>query len=119
MKNLKGAILLFVITLFSAQVCRAAFPTKSNYTEVSTALTTASNTSHHRFTDAVRSVWTHSKAKIEQIVYIILAILPLGWLGMGLNDNFQGYDWLISLVLYLVLWLPGIIYTLIMMPKYY
>lgn len=59
------------------------------------------------------------KAAIDQVLYIILAIFPLGWLGMGLNDNFQGNDWLISLLLYIVLWLPGLIFTLIKMDKYY
>jgi len=58
-------------------------------------------------------------AAVPQILYIILAIFPLGWLAMGLNDNFKGNDWLISLVLYILGWLPGIIYTLIMMKKYY
>ena len=58
-------------------------------------------------------------AAIPQILYIILAILPLGWLGMGLNDEFTGIEWVLSLILYILMWLPGLIYTLIMMGKYY
>jgi uncharacterized membrane protein YqaE (UPF0057 family) len=58
-------------------------------------------------------------ASIPQWLYIVLAIFPLGWLGMGINDNFEGYDWAISLILYVLGWLPGIIYTLIMMKNYY
>ncbi len=58
-------------------------------------------------------------AEIPKLLYIILAIFPLGWLGMGINDNFEGWDWIISLLLYILGWLPGIIYTLIMMKKYY
>lgn len=56
---------------------------------------------------------------ISKGVYVILAIIGFGWLAMGLNDNFEGFDWLISLLLYILGWLPGVIYTLIMMKKYY
>ena len=58
-------------------------------------------------------------AKLSKGIYILLAFLGLGWLGMGLNDNFEGTDWIISLVLYLLFWLPGFIYTLVKMKKYY
>lgn len=58
-------------------------------------------------------------AEIPKILYVLLAIIGFGWLGMGINDNFNGWDWVISLVLYLLGWLPGLIYTLIKMNKYY
>jgi uncharacterized membrane protein YqaE (UPF0057 family) len=58
-------------------------------------------------------------SKISKGIYILLALFGLGWLGMGLNSNFEGSDWIISLVLYLLLWLPGFIYTLIKMKNYY
>ena len=58
-------------------------------------------------------------AEISKGLYIVLAIFGLGWLGMGLNDNFKGDEWLISLLLYILFWLPGFIYTLIKMKKYY
>lgn len=58
-------------------------------------------------------------AEISKGLYIVLAIFGLGWLGMGLNDNFKGDEWLISLLLYILLWLPGFIYTLVKMKKYY
>lgn len=73
----------------------------------------------HSFLQRVVNFLMPSKEAIPQILYIILAIFPLGWLGMGLNDNFTGSDWLISLILYLLMWLPGFIYTLIKMNKYY
>lgn len=56
---------------------------------------------------------------ISKGVYVVLAIVFFGWLAMGLNDDFEGFDWLISLLLYILGWLPGVIYTLIMMKKYY
>lgn len=58
-------------------------------------------------------------AAIPQVLYIILAIFPLGWLGMGINDNFEGWHWIVSLLLYILAWLPGLIYTLVMMKNYY
>lgn len=56
---------------------------------------------------------------ITKGVYVLLAIIAFGWLAMGINDDFEGFDWLISLLLYILGWLPGVIYTLIMMKKYY
>jgi len=57
--------------------------------------------------------------EIPKGLYILLAIFPLGWLGMGINDNFEDNDWIISLLLYIILWLPGFIYTIVKMKKYY
>ncbi len=58
-------------------------------------------------------------AEIPQVLYIVLAVIGFGWLAMGFNDSFSDWDWVISLVLYLLGWLPGFIYTLIKMSKYY
>ena len=56
---------------------------------------------------------------ISKGLYIVLAIIGLGWLAMGLLDNWSGSDWIISLVLYFLFFIPGLIYTLIKMNKYY
>lgn len=58
-------------------------------------------------------------AEISKALYVVLAIIGFGWLAMGINDNFEGWDWVLSLVLYCILWLPGFIYTLVKMKKYY
>ncbi len=58
-------------------------------------------------------------AEISKALYVVLAFFWFGWLAMGINDNFEGWDWVISLVLYCILWLPGFIYTLVKMKKYY
>jgi len=71
------------------------------------------------FSRIIHKIIEVEEAAIPQVLYIILAIFPLGWLGMGINDNFEGYNWLISLLLYILGWLPGLIYTLIMMKDYY
>lgn len=60
-----------------------------------------------------------SSDNIPKPLYVVLAIFWLGWLGMGINDNFEGWNWVISLLLYCLFWLPGVIYTLIMMRDYY
>jgi hypothetical protein len=59
------------------------------------------------------------KAEISQALYIVLSIFWLGWLAMGINDDFQGYEWVLCLVLYCLFWLPGFIYSLIKMGDYY
>ena len=74
---------------------------------------------HSFFSNAVHFLTKGKKAAISKIGYIILAIFFLGWLGIGLIDNFEGYSWLLSLLLYILFWLPGFVYTLFMMHKYY
>lgn len=59
------------------------------------------------------------KADISKGLYVVLAIIGLGWLAMGLLDDWNGSDWIIALVLSLLFWLPGVIYSLIKMKKYY
>lgn len=51
--------------------------------------------------------------------YIVLSILALGWLAIGVRSNFKGNDWWIALLLYFLFFLPGLIYSLIVMKKYY
>lgn len=56
---------------------------------------------------------------IPMPLYVVMSIFFLGWLAMGINDNFKGWDWVISLALYILAYIPGLIYTLIMMKNYY
>jgi len=136
-------IALITISMFASNESKAAFlmkkavkktitadqPQKADMAAISTSagssltsMTSESKvtTSKHSFLSRISNFITKGKhAVIPQILYIILAILPLGWLAMGINDNFQPWDWVISLILYCILWLPGIIYTLIKMNKYY
>ena len=61
----------------------------------------------------------NNEALIPLPVYIILAFPFLGWLAMGVNDDFTGDDWWICLILYCCFWLPGFVFTLLKMRKYY
>lgn len=56
---------------------------------------------------------------LEKTVYIILAIVGLGFVGIGILDDWDGSDWIIALVLSLLCWLPGVIYSLVKMKNYY
>lgn len=58
-------------------------------------------------------------ADISKGVYVLLAILGLGWLAMGLLDDWEGSDWLVNLLLTVLCWLPGLIHALVKMKKYY
>ncbi len=59
------------------------------------------------------------RGSMPQIGYIILALLGFGWLAIGVLDNWSGQFWIISLILYLLFYIPGLIYTLIIMGNYY
>jgi uncharacterized membrane protein YqaE (UPF0057 family) len=125
------AVLVFVF--LGAANSYAAFPIHSHQHAVVTNSNVTAKTNDVNQALAVHAqVITHKQsffshlfqklvggAAISKGLYIILAILPFGWLGMGLNDNFTGSDWIISLVLYILLWLPGLIYTLVKMKNYY
>jgi uncharacterized membrane protein YqaE (UPF0057 family) len=56
---------------------------------------------------------------VPQWLYIVLSILFLGWLAIGIKSNWKGNDWWIALLLYFVFYFPGLIYSLIVMHKYY
>lgn len=56
---------------------------------------------------------------LPQWAYIVMSLLVLGWLAIGIQSNWKGNDWWISLLLYLVFILPGIIYSFVVMKKYY
>ncbi len=56
---------------------------------------------------------------LPQIAYILLAVFFLGFVGIGINTGWSGYDWLIALLLYILFWLPGFIFSMIKMMEYY
>lgn len=57
--------------------------------------------------------------KVSKGLYILLAIVGLGFVGIGLATDWDGNEWIIGLVLGLLCWLPGLIYALIKMKNYY
>ena len=58
-------------------------------------------------------------ADISKGLYVVLAIIGLGWLAMGLLDDFEGNNWWIGLLLGFLCYLPGVIFSLIKMKDYY
>lgn len=129
MKSLKKLLPIAVIAMMATNA-NAAFVVKqqpAQATEVVSATQQTANTLTQ--TNEVSTIENAQALESQQAgkstdgiskgIYILLALLGLGWLGMGLNDDFGGSDWIISLVLYLLFFLPGFIYTLIKMKKYY
>jgi|688.fasta_scaffold09640_11 uncharacterized membrane protein YqaE (UPF0057 family) len=129
MKSLKKLLPIAVIAMMATNA-NAAFVVKqqpAQATEVVSATQQTANTltqtNEVSTIENAQALESQQAAKstdgISKGIYILLALLGLGWLGMGLNDDFGGSDWVISLVLYLLFFLPGFIYTLIKMKKYY
>lgn len=140
------SIALVSLSLLTATVSRAAFPVKIASTkteaakqtskpEATATLTTNANSEavatastietkvavkKHNFVSRLfnKIATKVQQATISKEVYIILAIFALGWLGMLLNDS-SNLAWLLSLVLYIIFYFPGLIYTLIEMKNYY
>jgi uncharacterized membrane protein YqaE (UPF0057 family) len=100
------------------QVSNTATNVSSNTLTNSNEATSIEATQSSQITKSLKG----GDAAIPKILYILLALLGLGYLGMLINDGFDftgDYDWLISLLLYMLLFLPGLIYTLVKMKKYY
>ena len=57
--------------------------------------------------------------KIPKGLYIVLAILGLGWIALGVLSDWTGNDWWVNLLLTLLCWLPGVIHALVKMKDYY
>ena len=126
MKKLLLAIVCLLTFQTSNQVF-AALPMQNTETTIANQATTLNNAntvksekiSIKKAKLVKKLVAKEGSAKIEKMVYVLLAIIGLGWLGMGLNDNFGGSKWIISLILYFLFYFPGLIYTLIKMKDYY
>lgn len=56
---------------------------------------------------------------IEKGLYIILAIFGLGFIAMGLMDDWDGQNWWVNLILTALCWLPGVIHAFVKMKDYY
>lgn len=52
-------------------------------------------------------------------LYILLAILGLGWVAMGILDDFGGSNWIVNLILTALCWLPGLIHALAKKSDYF
>ncbi len=61
-----------------------------------------------------------SATDLPKGAYIVFAIFGLGWLAMGLMDDFEGNNWWVNLLLTLFcVWIGGLIHALIKMKEYY
>ncbi len=135
MKLTKKILLLLAVGVFTLNA-NAAFVVETKAATTEQTVSTAPNAGNANLAPLVSSpkklnklqkfalkvMAKHSAggdAKIEKGLYIVLAILGLGWVAMGVNDDFKGSDWIISLVLYFLFYFPGLIYSLVKMKKYY
>ena len=56
---------------------------------------------------------------MKKEIYILLALIGLGIIGVGENTGWSGNDWVICLILSLLTCIGGMIYALIKMQDYY
>ena len=56
---------------------------------------------------------------ISSGLYVLLAILGLGWVAMGIMDDWSGSNWVTCLILSVLCWLPGLIHALAKKKDYY
>ena len=62
---------------------------------------------------------TKGEPDISSGLYVLLAILGLGWVAMGVMDDWSGNDWIVNLILTALWWLPGLIHALVKKKNYY
>ncbi len=56
---------------------------------------------------------------ISSGLYVLLAILGLGWVAMGVLDDWSGKNWITNIILTVLCWLPGLIHALAKKKDYY
>lgn len=56
---------------------------------------------------------------IDKGLYIVLVILGLGFIAMGLMDDWEGQNWWVNLILTALCWIPGVVHGLVKMKDYY
>lgn len=56
---------------------------------------------------------------ISSGLYVLLAILGLGWVAMGVMDDWSGKNWITNIILTVLCWLPGLIHALAKKKDYY
>jgi hypothetical protein len=116
------ALIMFVSTAFAATNATNTSVTLSpsfEQVEVQTKLSLKERIALKFAKKALKKETKENGADISKGMYILLAVVGLGWLAMGLLDDFEGSGWIVCLILYALLWLPGFIYSLIKMKNYY
>jgi uncharacterized membrane protein YqaE (UPF0057 family) len=56
---------------------------------------------------------------ISSGLYVLLAIFGLGWVAMGIMDDWSGKNWVTNIILTVLCWLPGLIHALAKKTDYY
>lgn len=56
---------------------------------------------------------------VSEGIYILAAIFGLGWLAMGIMDDWGGNNWIVNIILTALFWLPGLIHALIKKNEYF
>jgi len=143
-RKIKLFVALLVVTMGSTQIARAAFPiqqepvaaTATTTAEPQQPVVTTTVTANAEAAQSITSemtvakkqsffgkIWhkvqTKAAAVIHPVLYVVMSIFWLGWLAIGINDDFKGNDWWIALLLYFLFYIPGLIFSLIKMGKYY
>ena len=116
------ALIMFVSTAFAATNATNTSVTLSpsfEQVEVQTKLSLKERIALKFAKKALKKETKENGADISKGMCILLAVVGLGWLAMGLLDDFEGSGWIVCLILYALLWLPGFIYSLIKMKNYY
>lgn len=117
------ALIMFVSTAYaatSATNTSVTFNQAFEQVETSTKLSLKERIALKIAKKALKKETKQNDADISKGVYILLAFLGLGWLAMGLLDDWEGNNWVICLVLSILLvGIGGFIYALVKMKDYY
>lgn len=125
---MKRIVLMLTLVMFASTIFAASG--QSATISISDAVSVTSTTVEHgkkltlkekiALKKAVKKSTKSDDADISKGLYILLAFVGLGWLAMGLLDDWEGNNWIICLVLTALLpWIGGFIFSMIKMKDYY
>ena len=127
---MKKSLLIVALVMFASTIFAAS--SKSSAIQLSDAISVTSSdiSPAKKLTLKERVILKRTKKALKQGVkpneatiskglYILLAIIGWGFLGVGLVSDWEGNEWIICLILTILGIIPGLIYALIKMKNYY
>lgn len=127
---MKKSLLIVALVMFASTIFAASSQSSAIQLSDAISVTSSDVSSAKKLTLKERVILKRAKKALKQSVkpneaavskglYILLAIIGWGFLGVGLVSDWEGNEWIICLILTILGIIPGLIYALIKMKNYY
>ncbi|MFT6938496.1 MAG: uncharacterized membrane protein YqaE (UPF0057 family) [Saprospiraceae bacterium] len=127
---MKKSLLIVALVMFASTIFAASSQSSAIQLSDAISVTSSDVVPGKKLTLKERVILKRAKKALKQGIkpneeaiskglYILLALIGWGFLGIGLMSDWEGSEWIICLVLTVLFYIPGLIYALIKMKNYY